>query len=106
MKTDKMIDVMDTALDKDFDDSVKYTVPMIMPEKAEVPVTISKEHEQVKTNLYNVSNKLMAVMDFLVNNLEELNQPSGMIKSSPVSEICSVAKEIGTINDKIFKYAG
>ena len=44
-------------------------------------------------------------MDFLINNLEQLNQPTGIVKASPVSEICALAREIALINDKMYKYS-
>lgn len=104
MKQSQVNDILDKALEADFSDVVSTNVPMVVPEKVDIPSDIEKEQELIKQNLYDTSAKLSAVMDFLVNNIESLTQEVGMIKTSPVSDICSVAKEIGVINDRLYKY--
>lgn len=104
MKQSQVNDILDKALEADFNDVVSTNVPMVVPEKVNIPADTEKEQELIKQNLYDTSAKLSAVMDFLVNNIESLTQEVGMIKTSPVSDICSVAKEIGVINDRLYKY--
>lgn len=104
MKQSQVNDILDKALEADFSDVVSTNVPMVVPEKVNIPADTEKEQELIKQNLYDTSAKLSAVMDFLVNNIESLTQEVGMIKTSPVSDICSVAKEIGVINDRLYKY--
>lgn len=104
MKQSQVNDILDKALEADFSDIVSTNVPMVVPEKVNIPDDTKKEQELIKQNLYDTSAKLSAVMDFLVNNIESLTQEVGMIKTSPVSDICSVAKEIGVINDRLYKY--
>lgn len=104
MKQSQVNDILDKALEADFSDVVTTNVPMVVPEKVNIPADTEKEQELIKQNLYDTSAKLSAVMDFLVNNIESLTQEVGMIKTSPVNDICSVAKEIGVINDRLYKY--
>lgn len=104
MKQSQVNDILDKALEADFSDVVSTNVPMVVPEKVNIPADTAKEQELIKQNLYDTSAKLSAVMDFLVNNIESLTQEVGMIKTSPVGDICSVAKEIGVINDRLYKY--
>lgn len=104
MKQSQVNDILDKALEADFNDVVSTNVPMVVPEKVNIPADTEKEQELIKQNLYDTSAKLSAVMDFLVNNIESLTQEVGMIKTSPVNDICSVAKEIGVINDRLYKY--
>ena len=104
MKQSQVNDILDKALEADFSDVVSTNVPMVVPEKVNIPADTAKEQELIKQNLYDTSAKLSAVMDFLVNNIESLTQEVGMIKTSPVNDICSVAKEIGVINDRLYKY--
>ncbi len=104
MKQSQVNDILDKALEADFSDVVSTNVPMVVPEKVNIPADTEKEQELIKQNLYDTSAKLSAVMDFLVNNIESLTQEVGMIKTSPVNDICSVAKEIGVINDRLYKY--
>lgn len=104
MKQSQVNDILDKALEADFSDIVSTNVPMVVPEKVNIPADTEKEQELIKQNLYDTSAKLSAVMDFLVNNIESLTQEVGMIKTSPVNDICSVAKEIGVINDRLYKY--
>lgn len=104
MKQSQVNDILDKALESDFGDAPVTNVPMVVPDKVEIPANVEEEQKLIKQNLYDTNAKLSAVMDFLVNNIETLTQEVGMIKTSPVSDICSVAKEIGVINDRLYKY--
>lgn len=97
---------LDRALESDFSDTAPCTVPMVIPEEVQLPSNNKEEQDTVKKTLLNTSAKLSAVLDYYVNNLEELSNNTGtLIKSSPVSDICSLAREIGLLNDKLYKYA-
>lgn len=104
MNQKQVNDALDKALDGDFADNYVASVPIVLPQKVEVPATCEAEQQQVKSNLYNTNEKLNAVLDYLINNLEELSNQPGLVKTSPVSDIVEVAKTIGMINDKIYKY--
>lgn len=104
MNQKQVNDALDKALEGDFADNYIASVPIVLPQKVEVPATCEEEQKQVKTNLYNTNEKLNAVLDYLINNLEELSNQPGLVKTSPVSDIVEVAKTIGIINDKIYKY--
>lgn len=105
MKKDEVINILDNVVESDFAETKICSVPMIVPTTPNVPDTIQEEQIIVKKNLYDTDTKLRAVLDFLVNNIEELTMSSGLIKQSPVQEICSVAREIANINDKIYRYS-
>ena len=104
MNQKQVNDALDKALDTDFGDSWSTSVPMVVPDKVEVPANIEEEVKTVKENLYNTTAKLNNVLDFLINNMEDLMNQPGLMKQSPVSDIVEVAKTIGIINDKIYKY--
>jgi predicted DNA-binding transcriptional regulator AlpA len=104
MNQKQVNDALDKALDGDFADNFVASVPIVLPQKVEVPATCEAEQQQVKSNLYNTNEKLNAVLDYLINNLEDLSNQPGLVKTSPVSDIVEVAKTIGMINDKIYKY--
>lgn len=104
MNQKQVNDALDKALDGDFADNYIASVPIVLPQKVEVPATCEAEQQQVKSNLYNTNEKLNAVLDYLINNLEDLSNQPGLVKTSPVSDIVEVAKTIGIINDKIYKY--
>lgn len=104
MNQKQVNDALDKALDTDFGDSWSTSVPMVVPDKVEVPANIEEEVKTVKENLYNTNAKLNNVLDFLINNMEDLMNQPGLMKQSPVSDIVEVAKTIGIINDKIYKY--
>lgn len=106
----KQVDVnnaLDKALDEGFATPTITSVPMTIPDEMKLPATAEEQKNIVKTNLYNMSNKLMAVLDFYVNNVETMVAPeaTSLIRLSPASEICSLAREIGILNDKLYKYA-
>lgn len=106
----KQVDVnnaLDKALDEGFTTPTIASVPMTIPDEMKLPATAEEQKNIVKTNLYNMSNKLMAVLDFYVNNVETMVAPeaTSLIRLSPASEICSLAREIGILNDKLYKYA-
>ncbi|MBO7043099.1 hypothetical protein J6W34_00810 [bacterium] len=104
MNQKQVNDALDKALDTDFGDSWSTSVPMVVPDKVEVPANIEEEVKTVKENLHNTNAKLNNVLDFLINNMEDLMNQPGLMKQSPVSDIVEVAKTIGIINDKIYKY--
>ena len=94
-------------MDEGFATPTIASVPMTIPDEMKLPATAEEQKNIVKTNLYNMSNKLMAVLDFYVNNVETMVAPeaTSLIRLSPASEICSLAREIGILNDKLYKYA-
>ena len=104
MNQKQVNDALDKALDTDFGDSWSTSVPMVVPEKVNVRANVEEEVKAVKENLYNTNAKLNNVLDFLINNMEDLMNQPGLMKQSPVSDIVEVAKTIGLINDKIYKY--
>lgn len=104
MNQKQVNDALDKALDTDFGDSWSTSVPMVVPKEVNVPTTVEAEQQEVKKNLYNTNAKLSNVLDFLINNMEDLMNQPGLMKQSPVSDIVEVAKTIGIINDKIYKY--
>lgn len=105
MKKDDIVKIMDAVSEADFPEQEVASVPMVIKETPEVPATIQEEQKLVKENLYDTETKLRSVLDYLVNNIEDLSAATGLIKQSPVQEICSVAREILNINDKIYKYS-
>lgn len=104
MNQKQVNEALDRALDSEFEDNFNTSVPMVIPEKVSVPATVAEEQTKVKENLYNTNEKLTAVLDYLVNNIEDLSREVGMIKTSPVNDIVSVAREISLINDKLYRY--
>ena len=107
MKQADVNNALDKALDEGFATPTITSVPMTIPDEVKLPATAEEQKNIVKTNLYNMSNKLMAVLDFYVNNVETMVAPeaTSLIRLSPASEICSLAREIGILNDKLYKYA-
>lgn len=107
MKQADVNNALDKALDEGFATPTIASVPMTIPDEVKLPATAEEQKNIVKTNLYNMSNKLMAVLDFYVNNVETMVAPEtiSLIRLSPASEICSLAREIGILNDKLYKYA-
>lgn len=107
MKQADVNNALDKALDEGFATPTITSVPMTIPDEMKLPATAEEQKNIVKTNLYNMSNKLMAVLDFYVNNVETMVAPeaTSLIRLSPASEICSLAREIGILNDKLYKYA-
>lgn len=107
MKQADVNNALDKALDEGFATPTIASVPMTIPDEVKLPATAEEQKNIVKTNLYNMSNKLMAVLDFYVNNVETMVAPetTSLIRLSPASEICSLAREIGILNDKLYKYA-
>lgn len=107
MKQADVNNALDKALDEGFATPTITSVPMTIPDEMKLPATAEEQKNIVKTNLYNISNKLMAVLDFYVNNVETMVAPeaTSLIRLSPASEICSLAREIGILNDKLYKYA-
>lgn len=106
MKQADVNNALDKALDEGFATPTITSVPMTIPDEMKLPATAEEQKNIVKTNLYNMSNKLMAVLDFYVNNVETMVAPeaTSLIRLSPASEICSLAREIGILNDKLYKY--
>lgn len=107
MKQADVNNALDKALDEGFATPTITSVSMTIPDEMKLPATAEEQKNIVKTNLYNMSNKLMAVLDFYVNNVETMVAPeaTSLIRLSPASEICSLAREIGILNDKLYKYA-
>lgn len=106
MKKDDINNALDKALDSNFEGPSSPSVPMIIPEPIILPATITDEQKKIKENLYNVSEKLMAVMDYVTNNLDTLSDVSSMslLKVSPVSDIVALANTIKSVNSKIWEF--
>lgn len=107
MNVEQRNEALDEALESDFSGvSVHETTPMVIPEEKQLPADVEEQRKELKNVLYNTSNKLNAVLEYYVNNIENLSDINNgaIIKTSPVSDICSLAREIGLISDKLYKY--
>lgn len=91
---------LDKTLENDFDEIPSITTPMVIPQTV-VPANIDEDKEVVRKGLYDVSTKLGACFDFLVNNFQDQMSAPGIIKSSPTSDVVELAKAIVYVNQKI-----
>lgn len=91
---------LDKTLENDFDEIPSITTPMVIPQTV-VPANISEDKEVVRKGLYDVSTKLGACFDFMVNNFQDQMSAPGIIKSSPTSDVVELAKAIVYVNQKI-----
>lgn len=104
MKKEESNNILDKILDNGFDIEETSLVPIEVV-KTSLPAEVSEDVEKVRENLYDTSDKLKAVLDYLINNLDKDKGDTSFIKKSPIDEINDIAKSIVLVNTTIVKNA-
>jgi len=96
-------DVINKSLDAnllDFEDKPEIKELVVI----ETPLPdATEDFNQVRKNLYDLNDKCMAALNYLVDNIEFIQQQPGILKATPTELISDIVKTALQVNDKLIK---